>query len=196
MPGSGRTSMPINEDHGRCRWASCSVGHIRGTWHPSGSNEQGQRSWLSCRPCSETSVYREARPLKECDISERVTNVAIVVLALSAALLSTNPEAKHLPGISVISIAVIVISIVESPLEVEGQDARSLFLSVFGRTGRIMSPNHRLKHRFPRVNGLSNTVAKNHGEHNTNKLARKQKVEFLTRCRSRSGNIFSRGFRN
>ena len=63
---------------------------------------------------SQTSAYGGKRPLKECDISERVTNVAaMVALVYSTPLLSTNLEGKRLPSISLISIAAIVTSIGE-----------------------------------------------------------------------------------
>jgi NAD(P)-dependent dehydrogenase (short-subunit alcohol dehydrogenase family) len=63
----------------------------------------------------ETSADGEERPLKKCDISELVINVAgISPCGFIAAVLSTNPEAKHFPSISLISMAVIVISIRES----------------------------------------------------------------------------------
>ena len=66
---------------------------------------------------SQTSAYGGKRPLKECDISERVINVAaMVALVCSTALLRTNLEGKRLPSISLLSSAAIVISIGESHL--------------------------------------------------------------------------------
>ena len=68
-----------------------------------------------CWPCRETSAYGEERPLKECDISERVIKVAVIVASVcSTVLLSTNLEGKPLLSISLISIAAIVTSIRES----------------------------------------------------------------------------------
>jgi hypothetical protein len=67
-----------------------------------------------CLPCRETSAYGGEHPLKKREISEVVINVAAIVLLLIAAVLSANPEAKHFPGTSLNSIAVIVIPIRES----------------------------------------------------------------------------------
>jgi hypothetical protein len=64
-------------------------------------------------PCSETTAYGEERPLKQCDISEVVLNVAVIALWSYCRGLCTNPEAKLFPGISPLSIALIVIPIRE-----------------------------------------------------------------------------------